>query len=57
MARVLIPAAAIVLAFAVHAANASDAPDRYKLRTGIDVSYINSSGYTSWTEGLVGKLR
>ena len=57
MVRVLILIAAIFLAFAVRAASAAEAPDRYKLRTGIDVSYIASSGYTSWTEGLVGKLR
>ena len=57
MARVLIPAAAIVLAFAVHSASAADAPDRFKLRTGIEVSDIISSGHTSWTEGFVGKLR
>ncbi|MCZ6808960.1 MAG: hypothetical protein O7D92_04315 [Proteobacteria bacterium] len=57
MARVLILIAAIFLAFAVHAASAAEAPDRYKLRTGIDISYIASSGYASWTEGFVGKLR
>ena len=57
MVRVLILIAAIFLAFAVHAASAAEAPDRYKLRTGIDISYIASSGYASWTEGFVGKLR
>ena len=57
MVRILILIATILLAFAVSAVNAAEAPDWYKLRTGIDVSYINSSGYTSWTEGLVGKLR
>jgi hypothetical protein len=57
MVRVLILIAAIFLAFASHAAGASEAPDRYRLRTGIDLSYIDSSGYMCWTEGLVGKLR
>lgn len=57
MVRVLLLMAAIFSAFAVHAASVSEAPDRYRLRTGIDVSYIDSSGYTAWTEGLVSKLR
>ena len=57
MVRILILIATILLAFSVSAGNAAEAPDWYKLRTGIDISYINSSGYTSWTEGLVGKLR
>ncbi len=57
MVRVLILIAAIFSAFAAHAASVSEAPDRYRLRSGIDLSYIDSSGYTSWTEGLVGELR
>ncbi len=57
MVRVLILIAAIFLVFAVQAINAAEAPDPYKLRAGIDISFINSSGYTSWTEGFVGKLR
>ncbi len=57
MVKVLILIAAIFLAFAVHTASASEAPDRYRLRTGVDVSYIDASGHPSWTEGSVGKLR
>ncbi len=57
MVRVLILIAAIFLGFAVQAINAAEAPDPYKLRAGIDISFINSSGYPSWTEGFVGKLR
>ena len=57
MVRVLILIAAIFSAFAVHAASVSEAPDRYRLRSGIELSYIDSCGYTSWTEGLVGELR
>jgi len=57
MVRVLTLIAAIFLALAVGTASAAEAPDRYRLRTGIDVSYIDASGYTSWTEGSVGKLR
>ncbi len=57
MVRILILTAVILSVCAVHEASASEASNRYKLRTGIDVSYIESSGYTSWTDGLVGKLR
>lgn len=57
MVRILALIAAIFLAFAVHAAGASEAPDRYKLRTGIDLSHINSFGHRSWTDGRAGKLR
>jgi hypothetical protein len=35
----------------------AEVPDRYRLRTGIDVSYVDAAGHTSWTEGSVGKLR
>ena len=56
MDRLLILISATFLAFAAHPADGSDAPNRYQLRAGIDVSYINASGYTSWTEGFVGKL-
>jgi len=45
------------LALAVHIAAAAEVPARYKLQTGIDLSYIDASGHTSWTEGFVGKLR
>ena len=36
---------------------ADDAPNRYQLTAGIDISYIDADGYKSWTEGFVGKLR
>ena len=48
--------AATCLAFAAHPADGSDAPNRYQISAGIDVSAIRASGYTSWTEGFVGKL-
>ncbi len=57
MVRILTLIVAIFSVLAAYTAKASDAPDRYRLRTGIDVSYIDSSGHTSWTEGFVGKLR
>jgi hypothetical protein len=57
MARVLIHGLVILTAIVALPAGAAEAPDRYKLRTGIDVSYVDASGYPSWTEGSVGKLR
>ena len=57
MARVLILGLVILTAIIALPAAAAEAPDRYKLQTGIDVSYVDASGYQSWTEGFVGKLR
>jgi len=57
MARVLTQVFVIFSLFATLSAAAAEAPDRYKLRTGIDVSYVDASGHQSWTEGSVGKLR
>ena len=57
MAGLLRSTAALTLMLAVNVVSAADAPDRYRLRTGIDVSYVDVSGHTSWTEGFVGKLR
>ncbi len=57
MARVLTQVSVIFSVFAALSAVAAEAPDRYKLWTGIDVSYVDASGHQSWTEGFVGKLR
>ena len=57
MARVLKQVFVIFSIFAAVSAAAAETPDRYKLQTGIDVSYVDASGYQSWTEGFVGKLR
>lgn len=57
MARVLKQVFVIFSIFAAVSAAAAETPDRYKLHTGIDVSYVDASGYQSWTEGFVGKLR
>jgi len=57
MARVLTQVFVIFSLFATLSAAAAEAPARYKLRTGIDVSYVDASGHQSWTEGSVGKLR
>jgi hypothetical protein len=35
----------------------TDVPSRQHFSTGIDLSFVNTSGYKSWTEGSVGKLR
>ncbi len=56
MVRLLILFAATFLTFDAHSADGPDAPNRYQLSAAIDVSYIGASGYTSWTEGFVGKL-
>ena len=55
MVRLLIPAS-IILAFVAYPVHGSELANRYQFNAGIDVSYINTSGYTSWTEGFVGKL-
>ena len=39
------------------AAAAADEPGRHNVVAGIDMSYVNVSGYESWTQGSVGKLR
>jgi hypothetical protein len=58
MARLLTQMAAILLALAANPTDAADAPpDRYRLRTGVDLSYVDASGHPSWTEGSIGKLR
>lgn len=57
MGRLLTIAAAITLIAAAQAAGAADAPNRYQLSAGVDISYIDANGYRSWTEGFVGKLR
>lgn len=49
--------AVVILALAVPAAAMADAPARYSFRTGIDLSYVDASGHSAWTEGSVGKLR
>lgn len=35
----------------------ADEPSRHDLVVGIDLSYVSVSGYESWTQGSVGKLR
>lgn len=56
MVRILTRGVVIIAALAASVAHGSDTPDRYRLRTGIDVSFVDSSGYASWTEGGAGKL-
>ena len=35
----------------------AEAPGRHAIATGIDLSYVDTSGLRSWTDGFVGKLR
>lgn len=35
----------------------ADEPGRHDVAFGLDVGYVNVSGYDAWTEGSVGKLR
>jgi hypothetical protein len=35
----------------------SETPDRHDLRAALDISYLDTKGLSSWTEGSVGKLR
>ncbi len=56
MVRLLILSVAMPLAFAARMAAATDAPNRYQLNAGVDLSYVATSGYDSWTQGFVGKL-
>lgn len=57
MVRVLISAAIGLALAAVPLESGADEPTRHDLTTGVDISYIDSSGLPSWTEGSVGKLR
>lgn len=57
MGRLLIRLMVMLAAIAAASAGAAESPDRYRLHTGIDLSFVDSSGYASWTEGGSGKLR
>lgn len=35
----------------------ADEPARYVFEAGGDISYVDTSGYASWTQGSAGKLR
>jgi hypothetical protein len=35
----------------------ADEPGRHDVAAGLDIGYVNISGYESWTEGSAGKLR
>lgn len=38
-------------------AHADEAPSRFQLGVGIDLSYVSADGHPSWLEGSAGKLR
>lgn len=57
MVRVLIPATLAVSQLISANALAQDANSRLDIAVGIDMAYVSVSGYESWTDGSVGKLR
>ena len=57
MERVLVLLAICGLLQTPAAVAQSGAQDRHAIETSIELSYIDASGYPSWTEGSVGKLR
>jgi len=57
MERVLVLLAICGLLQTPAAVAQSGARDRHAIETSIELSYIDASGYPSWTEGSVGKLR
>jgi len=52
--RQLLPAVALLLG---SGALLAQQPARYELQLGVDLSFVNVDGYTSWTEYGPGKLR
>ena len=54
MVRVLIAALCIVTTISAHA---SDVASGHSIDVGIEIGYLDVSGYDSWTNGFVGKLR
>jgi hypothetical protein len=57
MVRVLRPASAIIALLATTAVVAQEVDSRHDVAFGVDVAYVETSGYESWTDGSVGKLR
>jgi len=59
MVRILVTFAALafVLVHVDGTANAADIADGHSATISLDVGYVDISGYPSWTEGSVGKLR
>jgi len=46
-----------IACFAAASAIADDAPSPHRFNAAADLSFVSASGYDSWTEGSVGKLR
>ncbi len=57
MVRLLVLVSAAAFASLFHTAAAADSGTRHTYEFGADLSYINTSGYPSWTDGSAGKLR
>jgi hypothetical protein len=47
----------LLCAVLVPVAHAQSEPTRYRLETGLDVSYVAADGHPSWLQGSAGKLR
>jgi len=57
MVRILTPLLFVGACGMSASATADGTPGRHDLAMGLDVGYVYVSGYESWTEGSVGKLR
>ena len=57
MERILTSGLALICLLSAVTVSAQDAPGRQQFVAGVDLSYVNTSGLPSWTEGFVGKLR
>ncbi len=59
MVRVLVVLAALAFALALtnRVADATEIADGHNAIISLDIAYVDVSGYPSWTEGSVGKLR
>lgn len=57
MVRLLGYSAALGLLLSVQQVLATDSPSIHEFEISADLSFINASGYPSWTEGAAGKLR
>lgn len=57
MVRLLIRAATGLTLLSLATITSADEPTRHSIATGVDLSYVDTNGVPSWTDGFVGKLR
>lgn len=57
MVRILKTLRVVLLLLLASATCLAESPSRYTLNIGADLSFVDASGYSSWTQGSVGKLR